>query len=423
MRAQRCKGSRDLGPEDMERFRHIEDVFRSSCLSWGFREIRTPTLEYLHLFTSTGTLTPEMLSRTYSFLDWDGWSGERVVLRPDGTIPAARLYIESLSDLRPAKLFYVENVFSFEDTGQQSRERWQCSAEIMGSAEPLADVELMALCLEILEKLGLREVKLHLSHAGMIKTLLSGVGLDPSEQGEVFGGLLDGDTGALTRVVEKRPELKDPLSMLLEVKGRGPGFLHNLKSTLGKTFPNPGLEACLDDFLTVAESLSDIGCPYAIDIASARSFEYYTGVIFRCYYQDQKVAGGGRYGDLIPLLGGEEVSASGFALRVDSLMDLVRGQQTKDTRVLVRKGTGDPGVDRSRFEMAGLLRRAGYVAEVDQGHGACGTHEWTVIVGGTAETPEFLLMDRSGTRTATAASPPEIISALQAADVPEASSP
>ena len=93
MRVQRCKGTRDLSPEEMARFRLIEGAFRDCCLKWGYEEVRTPTLEYLHLFTSTGTLTPSRLNKVYSFLDWDGWSGERVVLRPDGTIPVARLYV------------------------------------------------------------------------------------------------------------------------------------------------------------------------------------------------------------------------------------------------------------------------------------------------------------------------------------------
>ena len=97
MISQRCKGARDMLPDDTERFRHIEDAFRSSCLNWGYQEVKTPTLDYLHLFTTAGTLTPSMLNKVYSFLDWDGWSGERVVLRPDGTIPVARLYIENSS--------------------------------------------------------------------------------------------------------------------------------------------------------------------------------------------------------------------------------------------------------------------------------------------------------------------------------------
>src|SRR5512136_622476 len=95
MAVEKCKGSRDLSPQEMGRFRLIESAFRDSCLKWGYQEVRTPTLEYLHLFTAAGTLTPSRLGKVYSFLDWDGWSGERVVLRPDGTIPIARYYIET----------------------------------------------------------------------------------------------------------------------------------------------------------------------------------------------------------------------------------------------------------------------------------------------------------------------------------------
>ena len=125
MKIQRCKGSRDLSPEEMRRFRLIEGTFRDCCLKAGYEEVRTPTVEYLHLFTATGTLTPGTLRRVYSFLDWDGWSGERVVLRPDGTIPVARLYIDAMKKAELAKLFYITNVFIFEETGTKTRERWQ----------------------------------------------------------------------------------------------------------------------------------------------------------------------------------------------------------------------------------------------------------------------------------------------------------
>src|SRR4030065_2169999 len=118
MVVQRAKGTQDLSPEDMRRFRLIESIFRDSCLKWGYEEVRTPTLEYLHLFTSTGTLTPSRLRKVYSFLDWDGWSGERVVLRPDVTIPVARYYIENVKS-QLAKLFYVANVFIFENAWEK----------------------------------------------------------------------------------------------------------------------------------------------------------------------------------------------------------------------------------------------------------------------------------------------------------------
>jgi histidyl-tRNA synthetase len=68
MKIQRCKGFRDLSGLDMKKFRLIEDAFRGVCLSWGYQEVRTPTLEYMHLFTSTGTFTPSLLNKVYSFL-------------------------------------------------------------------------------------------------------------------------------------------------------------------------------------------------------------------------------------------------------------------------------------------------------------------------------------------------------------------
>ena len=106
---QRSRGMRDLLPDEMDRLRAVEDAFAAACRAWGYREIRTPVIEPLHLFTSAGTLSPRTLDRVYSFLDWDGWSGERVVLRPDSTIPTARLYAERLDGGRIAKLFYSQD--------------------------------------------------------------------------------------------------------------------------------------------------------------------------------------------------------------------------------------------------------------------------------------------------------------------------
>src|SRR3970040_637475 len=103
----RCRGMRDMLPPQMRRFRRIEQAFREVCQGWGYEEVRTPTIAHLHLFTSAGTLSPPMLRRGSSSLDWEGGSGERVVRRPDCTIPAARLYVEEMSDRKAAKLFYV----------------------------------------------------------------------------------------------------------------------------------------------------------------------------------------------------------------------------------------------------------------------------------------------------------------------------
>ena len=360
-------------PRDMARFRHIEGVFRGCCLKWGYEEVRTPTLEYLHLFTSAGTLTPSMLSRVYSFLDWNGWGGERVVLRPDGTIPAARLYIEGLSHCPIARLFYVENVFAFEET----RERWQCGAELIGSAKPEGDAELILLAVEILTQLGIEPVEVRLSHAGLIKGLLASLDLSTEEQAELVDKILTQDAETMRKVKDRAPELEELLSLLFALKGSSQGFVENLKGVLGAF---PAIMPAIDDLARIADALSAMGCSYQLDLASARGFEYYTGVIFQFYDSARKIGGGGRYDELIPLIGGGEIPACGFALYLDELMNLTKLEVTSDERVLIKAETGTGDELKGCFEVASLLRDRGYIAELDLGQEPRGVR-WIISVG------------------------------------------
>jgi histidyl-tRNA synthetase len=378
MKIQRCKGMRDLSPAEMAVFRLVESACRECCLKWGYGEVRTPTIEYLHLFTSAGTLTPNMLGKVYSFLDWDGWSGERVVLRPDGTIPVARLYAEGMPDGGLARLFYAANIFIFEEAAEKARERWQCGAELIGAGSSLADAELISLCLEVLEKLGIRGVELRLSHAGLIKALLAKLGLSPEERDRLFDRILDGDAAALEEAGGKSPGLVNALRPLLGLKGRSPGFLRNQRAALAGGLPE--ISAPLDDFLGTVAVLDGLGIKYRIDVASGAGFEYYTGVIFQVYVGGEKVGGGGRYDALIPAMGGKDVPASGFALYIDRLMGLVKAEalvKAAPERLLVRAGTG--GAVKEAFKAAAGLREAGYIAELDLGQGETAPR-WTIEV-------------------------------------------
>jgi len=339
MEIQRAKGTQDFTPAEMKKFRRIEGLFRDSCLKWGYGEVRTPTLEYLHLFTSTGTLTPSRLGKVYSFLDWDGWSGERVVLRPDGTIPIARLFIDDMAGAEQAKLFYVSNVFIFEETGTETREKWQCGAELIGPGSTTADVELMLVSLGVLKKLGLKNVELRLSHADLIRALLAKFGLSAGEQASVFDRILDGDETVLSETKSANPEMGKTLTPLLELKGKSSGFLKNLKALFNQDFPELG--PALNNFIEIADLLEEMGIKYQIDIASGRGFEYYTGVMFKLINNGEQVGGGGRYDALIPLMGGKDIPASGFALYLDQLMGLVKTDDTADTSlpgILIKAG-------------------------------------------------------------------------------------
>jgi histidyl-tRNA synthetase len=370
MKPQRCKGMRDLLPAEMAAFRIIENICRQRFLKWGYQEVRTPTIEYLHLFTSAGTLTPAMLGKVYSFLDWDGWSGERVVLRPDGTIPVARLYTENMENDGLARLFYTANIFRFEETGESPRERWQSGAELIGSGSKAADLELIALAMEILAKLGVPNVELRLSHAGIIKILLEKLELGAGKLGE-----------SLNEINRENPAYEKILKPLLDLKGKTPDFLKSQRAWLIKDMPD--MAPYLDDFQWTVEMLDTLGYRYQIDIVSGAGFEYYTGMIFQLYAGDERIGGGGRYDALIPAMGGGNVPACGFALYCDRLLKLVKPDLLtlpETPRVLVRAPLGKNESLKAACELAGSLREVGFIVEIDLGESTIQKYRWVIEV-------------------------------------------
>jgi histidyl-tRNA synthetase len=406
MKIQRCKGMRDMSPAEMAVFHLVEGVCRECFLKWGYEEVRTPTIEYLHLFTSAGTLTPNMLGKVYSFLDWDGWSGERVVLRPDGTIPVARMYAEKMQEQGLARLFYAANMFTFEETSAKTRERWQCGAELIGAGSAMADAELIALSTEIIKTLGLKGVELRLSHAGLIKALLKKFGLSPEEQHRLFDRILDGDAAALAKVSRESPELGKTLLPLLSLKGQSPGFLKNQRALLSQNVPE--ISAPLDDFLKTVAILDELGLKYQINIASGAGFEYYTGIIFQYFTGGEKIGGGGRYDALIQSMGGGEAPASGFALYLEPLMNLMK-QETlapRNPRILVRVLSGD--AIKEAFKAAESLRRSGYIAEIDLDSQKS---NWILEV--KAKAPVFTLVNKAKTKRNEAQSVDDVLKQLE----------
>jgi histidyl-tRNA synthetase len=388
MKVMKSKGMRDLFPVDMQKFRLISEYFREACLKWGYEEVRTPTLENLHLFTSAGTLTPGMLGKVYTFLDWDGWSGERVVLRPDATIPVARLYIESMADKELAKLFYIANTFIFEETGKQNRERWQLGAELIGIGSPLADVELIALAVEILGQAGLENLEIRLSHAGLTRGILQKSGFNSEEQHQVLDRLLDGDASVNGQILAEKPEL----AQLLSLRGQSSGFVKNLAAALDL----PELKPQIDDLVYISDALKGLGLKYQIDVASVRGFEYYTGVIFQIFVNDVKVAGGGRYDALIPAMGGQNRQASGVALYLDQLMPMVEPSSPEIVsypRICLKMS---PATMKTGFGVADYLRRRGFTVKLHLGGQGPSDVQWQLEL--KNEQPVFCLTDLASSK-------------------------
>ena len=306
-RGLRAAGMRDLGPEEMERFRRVERIFLEVVARRGYREIRTPTLEPLHLFTATGALSPQLLDRAYSFLDWDGWSGERVVLRPDGTVPAARWYEESGSGA--ARVCYVQSVFRFAGEGD-NRELWQCGVELFGLPALEADAELLLLARELLLAIGLGDLRYEVAHAGLMRAVLASAGLNAAEQLAAYDRLLDGDAKVTEELVAQHPEGGAALRLLFDVDGDSAAYLGNLRATLLPVVP--AAQRPIEELAAVTSALDSAGCAYSIRSGTARNFEYYSGVTFALAAAGDECITGGRYDSLSGALGGRQTPASGF---------------------------------------------------------------------------------------------------------------
>jgi histidyl-tRNA synthetase len=302
--ASRSRGMRDLLPEEMRAIRRIEDAYRAAANRWAYDEIRTPTIETYSLFTAAGTLTPEMLSRVYTFLDWDGWSGERVVLRPDATVAAARWYGEhGANDV--ARVAYVQPVYRFTPEGD--REVWQCGVELFGAPAPEGDAELLLLAREFLTTLGIDDLTVELAHAGLVKTVLAAVGLDPVAQLEAYDRILDGDTNAL---VADFPQGAAALRLLAEVDGTTSGYISNVRAAILPVAPDAAAD--IDELQAAAQALDDAGVPYRVVAGTARNFEYYSGVTFRFRAGGRDCITGGRYDGLPEMIAGVPAPASGW---------------------------------------------------------------------------------------------------------------
>ena len=405
----RCPGMRDLLWDEMERFHRLEQAFRETCLAWGYQEIHTPSIEYLHLFTASGTLSPQMLSRVYSFLDWDGWTGERVVLRPDATIPAVRLFRERLHEKGWAKLFYTQNVFRFT-AGDQPREVWQCGAELIGDAQPTGDLELALIGIRVLERLGLGPVSVRLSHPGLVKAALARTGLSQREQMEIYDALIEAEGSAIRRMEEAAPELEVPLRLLFDVGNGGSAYLINLRAALTASLP----EALgpLDELIVIAGAIQALGCTYHIDVRSVGPFEYYTGPVFQLEARGKKVGGGGRYDHLVGLVGGGgDLPATGFALDMGALIALMDPGPPPGAGIAVVPEDRAQGLAAALIT-ASAFQQAGFVAHVVARAGA-GAGRWEVQTRSVQDSPQYLLIDLSSSSQRRFEDISELIEALR----------
>jgi histidyl-tRNA synthetase len=153
-------------------------------------------------------------------------------------------------------------------------------------------------------------------------------------------------------------------------------------------------KSSLENLLKITVLLDNLGCRYEIDIAAIHGFEYYTGVCFQFLAAGEKIGGGGRYDNLVPLMNGENVPACGFALYVDPIKKLLPLEREKkgESEILVKGKELAPEIAKTCFAVAESLRGAGYSVELDFTGQEKSKFRWVILVSGKEASP-FVLRD------------------------------
>lgn len=310
-------GMRDLPSGQATRTRAIIDRVLSRMRRWGYREVVTPSIEYLDtLVRGEGT---EAGDRLFKLVDR---GGELLALRPEMTTPVARFITTHLRDHPvPLRVAYAGQVFRGSETGSgRLREFPQVGCELVGAGSPEADAEIVALAVEALAASGAPSCSVSLGHVGFLRGMLAGLDLPGDGDREVRACLYQKDFVGLRAILDRYgvPSVRaDALTRLPALSGRG--AIEEARR-LAATPESRQVLRDLDD-LTGRLGAYGVGDAVRIDLSIIRDFEYYTGIVFEGHTAALGFAllGGGRYDRLLEGFG-LPYPATGFAVRVDRVL-------------------------------------------------------------------------------------------------------
>ncbi|MFC3676390.1 histidine--tRNA ligase [Ferrovibrio xuzhouensis] len=356
---QPVRGTHDILPDDYARFRHVVDTARHAAALFGYREMATPIFEFTEVFARSMGETSDVVSKEmYSFTDK---GGEGLTLRPEYTAGICRAFISNgLQQHVPLKTFAWGPMFRFERP-QKGRQRQfhQIDVEVIGAAEPQADVEVIAVAAEILRRLGiLDKCTLELNTLG-----------DPESRAGYRAALVAYFSGYADRLSEdsrKRLE-KNPLR-ILDSKDEGDRRLV-ADAPLIQEYLTP---AASDFFKALQDGLGAAGVPFTVSPRLVRGLDYYTHTAFE-FTTDMlgaqgTVLAGGRYDGLIEQLGGKPTPGIGWAGGIERLV-LLSDPQPAPPRVVALIPIG-AAAEAEAVKLAGELRRADIAVELAYGGNA-----------------------------------------------------
>jgi histidyl-tRNA synthetase len=350
------KGTYDVLPEEAARRELMEAQIRRTLGAAGYRRIETPVFEATEVFTrGVGEATDIVQKEMYTF---DDGGGRSLTLRPEGTAPVCRAYIEhGMHKLpQPVKLWYLSNFFRAEAPQRgRHREFWQVGAEAIGSATPETDAELIVMLTDLLDGLGVRGLTLKLSSLGNPETR--------SEYREELKGYLRAHESELAPEVVSRIEL-NPMRAFDATDQRTRETMRGAPKLLDRLAPEDA-----EHFAQVRSLLDGAGIRYELDPTLVRGLDYYTRTLFEftsdALGAQSGVAGGGRYDRLIEQLDGPPTPACGWAAGIERIE--LASEQRGPAPDLVDLFVALPGRDRvsDAFDLTYQARRAGLQAQLE----------------------------------------------------------
>lgn len=361
MKLQKPKGTQDILPADSAKWQYVENVARETFKKYNYGEIRTPMFEHYEVISrSVGDTTDIVTKEMYDFHD----KGDRhITLRPEGTAPVVRSYVENKlfapEVQKPVKVYYIGSMFRYErPQAGRLREFHQLGVECFGSKNPATDVETIAMAYQLFNTLGIKDVTLHLNSLGNTESRLA--------YRQALIDYLTPMRESLSKDSQRRLD-ENPLRVLDSKEKEDKVAVENAPSILD--YLDEESQAHFDEVRTMLDSLN---IPYVIDTNMVRGLDYYNHTIFEFVTTIDKseltICAGGRYDSLVEYFGGPETAGFGFGLGLERLLLVLDKQgielpveESLDVYIAVL-GSGANG---KALELVQAIRYQGFKAERD----------------------------------------------------------
>ena len=313
MKLQKPKGTQDILPADSAKWQYVENVARETFKKYNYGEIRTPMFEHYEVISrSVGDTTDIVTKEMYDFHD----KGDRhITLRPEGTAPVVRSYVENKlfapEVQKPVKVYYIGSMFRYErPQAGRLREFHQLGVECFGSKNPATDVETIAMAYQLFNTLGIKDVTLHLNSLGNTESRLA--------YRQALIDYLTPMRESLSKDSQRRLD-ENPLRVLDSKEKEDKVAVENAPSILD--YLDEESQAHFDEVRAMLDSLN---IPYVIDTNMVRGLDYYNHTIFEFITTIDKseltICAGGRYDSLVEYFGGPETAGFGFGLGLERLL-------------------------------------------------------------------------------------------------------